>query len=406
MKSNTNIVLGIGVVVMTIFPILPSFLKPICVFVFVPSFFFLLRNGINLKPFLGPLLMFVFAAISLFQTTDLAMGIQRMEILLPLFAFPMIFGVFTVSFFKKVEIEFWRTKFLIGFLLSSAVLTLIMYLYVGSLGYFSNTVTYDYCMSYIEAYMWGANDHPIYLSLILGVGIFLGIEYMFKNTTMVVSLKLIMVLGMVFCFSGIMFLERKGIIISLFIALIIYLWRELKLSNQWKQFLLIGVVIMGVVIVSSYSNRFNELIQKESYTVEINEKNSTSIRLGIYICSLDLAKRAGFWGVGIGDQQQKLNECYESKSEFLLKGNYNTHNQYLSYLLGSGWLGLVIFIICVVLMVANGIRFESNLLLGLTIFFFLEMLTENILERQTGVILFSFIVCFFTYTDQQKRGLQ
>ncbi len=398
-KQNSSFwLLGIGVISMVLFPILPSLLKPLCVISFAPFFFFYFKNGFDVKSFLPLSCIFCVAALSLIYSTNIELGLKRLETFLPLLAFPLVFSVLKKTLISKVVIVFWRKFFLLGFLFSSALLVVLMFFYVGSLGFYSELVTYDYSMSYIEAYMWVSNDHPIYLALIFGVSVILGLEYLFQYTFNKVKLGVILI-GIIINLSGVIFLQRKGVILALSLALMYYLWVKTKVSKRIK---LVGgfILIFGISLVAvKYSPRILEFLDINTYSSELNEKNSTSIRLGIYACVFEVVDDVDLWGYGIGDQQQVLNDCYESTSIFLLKGNYNTHNQFLSFLLGTGWIGLVCFLIAMGVILYNGIRFRSDLLVAFWILFCVEMMTENILERQTGVILFSFIMVFFTFTD-------
>ena len=76
-----------------------------------------------------------------------------------------------------------------------------------------------------------------------------------------------------------------------------------------------------------------------------NEKlNSNQTRKAIYLCSIKSMQGNWLFGFGVGDVKDSLRECYNETSESLIVGNYNSHNQYLSILLGTGLLGLLIFI--------------------------------------------------------------
>jgi len=78
-----------------------------------------------------------------------------------------------------------------------------------------------------------------------------------------------------------------------------------------------------------------------------------------------------------------------------LEKNYNAHNQYL-----SSWLigGLFSFLALVFLLGRNfflSVKHNNHLLFLVVTFYMIVMFTENILEREDGVIFFSLFLNYF-----------
>ncbi|HEY1193351.1 O-antigen ligase family protein, partial [Flavobacterium sp.] len=100
-------------------------------------------------------------------------------------------------------------------------------------------------------------------------------------------------------------------------------------------------------------------------------------------------------GVGPGNIQKKLNDCYsgytyKNYDDYSSK-DYNSHNQYLDIWLKYGIFGLVLFFV----FLFWGIK---NMSLSYGIFLFLimmSMITENIFDRQVGVVFFTFYNTLF-----------
>lgn len=138
----------------------------------------------------------------------------------------------------------------------------------------------------------------------------------------------------------------------------------------------------------------NELISAQTYE-EFNPTLSTSIRLGIYDCSFTIIKQQLFMGYGVGDAQKELNLCYANKSDILLMHRFNSHNQYLDVAIKTGLIGLFVFLGFLAINFRNAIKKKNKPLIMILVLYCLLFLVENVLSRQSGVILFFFLICFF-----------
>jgi O-antigen ligase len=76
----------------------------------------------------------------------------------------------------------------------------------------------------------------------------------------------------------------------------------------------------------------------------------------------------------------------------LPKRKFNSHNQYLFICLNSGLVGLSIFLFFVFYVFKTAFLKRDYFLLGILVFFLVAFLFENVLSRQSGVILFSFLI--------------
>jgi O-antigen ligase len=145
-------------------------------------------------------------------------------------------------------------------------------------------------------------------------------------------------------------------------------------------------------------NRFVELID-----IRNNKNSSTDVRLQIYECAIKQIGKSPIFGYGWGDIKTVLNECYaQNKSWILLQNNYNSHNQYLSILLSTGVIGFLAFLYYLFYIFRISNKSESLLLFFLILYFCFNMLTENILEREDGVIIFSFFINLFAFKNHNN----
>jgi O-antigen ligase len=147
----------------------------------------------------------------------------------------------------------------------------------------------------------------------------------------------------------------------------------------------------------------NELINIDTYKT-VNTNYSTGLRVGIYKCVYGLAKDNWIFGYGPGNTQEVLNECYASNSSVLLDKIYNSHNQYLDVLLKTGIFGLLMFLSFLIINYVKAKENKNFIVTYILIFYCIIFIIENILLRQSGIILFYFFITFFNKVDSLKHN--
>ena len=86
----------------------------------------------------------------------------------------------------------------------------------------------------------------------------------------------------------------------------------------------------------------------------------------------------------------------------MYKNRYNTHNQYLSIWLGMGSIGLLLFLYLILYNLKLMYITQNFLGFSILLLFIGVMFFENILERQTGVILCAFMLNLFGFECSNK----
>ena len=153
-------------------------------------------------------------------------------------------------------------------------------------------------------------------------------------------------------------------------------------------------MLVLIFAVPNTRDRFKELLTTEDLAEE--NANSTDLRQAIYTEAIGLIQKSPVFGYGIGDYNDKLKQSYkENELTLLLEKNYNAHNQYL-----SSWLigGLFSFLALVFLLGRNfflSVKYKNHILFLVVTFYMIVMFTENILEREDGVIFFSLFLNYF-----------
>ncbi|WP_286912247.1 O-antigen ligase family protein [Flavobacterium sp. UBA4197] len=241
---------------------------------------------------------------------------------------------------------------------------------------------------------WGINDHPIYISSYFAIALFF---LLYSNvTSKTISYILFLVI-----FAGLLILSRKGSIIAFLVCTTIFFLSQ-KMKGYWlKGILIIMFVFIGMIFIPEIKNRFFELLSVDR--IVENTETSTGIRYIIWKSSIQLVENAAFFGYGIGDVQDVLNESYIAQGyKKLAVDTYNAHNQYIQIALTAGLTGLLIFLASNIILYRQFIKSKNSQGLLVLTFFLMVFLTESYLERQNGIIMYSFIMSMYIFKEDEK----
>ncbi|MGV8813331.1 MAG: O-antigen ligase family protein [Gelidibacter sp.] len=233
--------------------------------------------------------------------------------------------------------------------------------------------------------------HHIYLSLYLFFGFIIAVwllnQDIIKNRKERLLLGILMILFFSFCFLSI---SRMTIIcfVIYFFGVFLYSIKTTFLRN-----IIIKTVLLFLgVIFFVFSNNFSDRFKK------INEDP----RGNLFQISYNLADEALIFGYGSETGSELfINEQKKAGHTVLYS---NPHNQYLDYLLTGGIVMLVVFLITLFLIFKRFINNKLYIGAILIFFFMLQCMTEALMERYRGIVLFAFFVSLF-YGPRIKKEL-
>ncbi|QVY64752.1 O-antigen ligase [Polaribacter sp. Q13] len=238
--------------------------------------------------------------------------------------------------------------------------------------------------------------HPIYLAL--NVGLSLIFSFFIVKKIKNIILKIITFVFIVYTVLLIAIINKRMAIIALLMVGLIYIIVELKKIKKKKLTLVYYVVIftaivLGVVFLPRYKNQnsfheFNHIVS----TIN-NPETSIGKRVFLYKSVFNLFIKNPLLGVGTGDANIILSDDLANQLQKETE-IYNSHNQYLSYLISLGLFGFVIFISYIIYIFKIALIKNDILLLCIFVFLCLNMMSENILERESGVLVYAFFINF------------
>ncbi|MBS1544516.1 MAG: O-antigen ligase family protein [Bacteroidetes bacterium] len=130
--------------------------------------------------------------------------------------------------------------------------------------------------------------------------------------------------------------------------------------------------------------------------------NSLNLRFIKWTCSAEILKRENNWifGAGTGDVQGLLNACYKeriNKDTFLAASNYNSHNEYFTYWLNLGIVGLFAFGFHFIMLMRMHIARNDIAGILFTLGILLFCITESVFETQKGIVFYAYFQSLYIF---------
>jgi O-antigen ligase len=123
-----------------------------------------------------------------------------------------------------------------------------------------------------------------------------------------------------------------------------------------------------------------------------SEFNELTLRLAIFKCATSIIRENFVFGTGVGDVMADLEAVYRKVDfKFGYNNAYDPHNQYLRVCLGTGFLGLVLFLTGLIAVLIRALRSRDWLIVGVMMVYCASFLFESILNRHNGIIFYAFI---------------
>ncbi len=347
------------------------------------------RNfSFNRKMFFINSSLYLLMLVTLIYSDNMEYALIKLQTMSSLLVFPLMFSLLKngeiKEIYKNLSIYLWI--YVIGTFLYNTVpflwFFLTHYSFAEITQHYPKVVLVD-----IGRY----NIHPIYISMHCCVAI-LSSFFLFKDLRTKFWKVLLIFINIVLVYFLILYV-RKGPVAALIITLFISsFFGEKKFAKYNIPIIL--VVILLLISIPKTRNRFLELVNIEKVTE--NNSNSTNIRYSIYQNARKLILESPIMGYGIGDYNDELIKSYKKYDLSLVKEGYNSHNQYISFMLMGGIAMFLVFILIITYNVSHLLVKRNKFLILITIFYCLVMFSENILERENGVIFFSFFFNFFS----------
>jgi O-antigen ligase len=265
----------------------------------------------------------------------------------------------------------------------------------------------------IHAYSPISGNAKYYLALYSVISIFTSLKYIFNkpNFIRITLYGFAILLGLI---EVVLLSSRIFLVFIVLGVLFLFIYKKLfRYKLFWKGALVLTFLSSIFIWIKRDHFETKILETKDEIDVFIGNDNlkRTNPRVYIWADAYKVIKENFFIGTGLGDEQNVITEKARNRNIAFwidqqniyyhdLKLNY--HSQYLQIFASVGIVGLLLFLMALFYGVKSAIQNsnKSIFLIVILFAFIFGMLTESILLRQYGVVLFAF---FFPFLSQKNN---
>ena len=341
--------------------------------------------------------------VSVLYSTHMVIGLHQVEKRLALLAVPFI-TLHSVNNAVKDRETIFRVV---------TISTMLVTLYCLSVALY-NVLFRSGKMFYWEDFTQPIILEPGYVSLMINiVSVWIICESISKWNSLLPGRK-IFYLSLIAYFGVITFLlasKLHGVIFIVIVVIgVILIYRSHVVS--WKASVLIVALLFAIgfsVSKSEIKERYAHIdnFAIPSFDAPDEEFNELTLRFTIFKCATYIIKENPIFGTGVGDVMAELQSVYRNVDfKFGYNNAYDPHNQYLRVCLGTGFVGLALFLATLITVLTMAFRSGDWLVVGFMIVFCSSFLFESVLDRHSGIMIYAFFhsVLIFGIDDRIKAN--
>ncbi|HNQ20708.1 MAG TPA: O-antigen ligase family protein [Bacteroidales bacterium] len=338
-------------------------------------------------------LFFVLYVLFFLKASDTKDGLFELEKKLSF----LVFGIlFLFKSKKPISLPFWIFSFMLLVIIRSII------------GLVESVILYNeiHIMPAFFTSRFSQHIHPSYLSFYIIICLIITFYWEYKK--FINFPKWFLILFSVISIVSILLLSSLSANLFLFfsiLAIIIYfLYKKLKPFVASTIVILLIVISFGVIKFGhfraiNFSETYNntvtflnnprEYINSEKYIKKANEK-----RLILWTLSWQKIKENPM-GYGVGSAGDVYKDVYNQYGlTSLINPLLDSHNQYLRIALEMGVIGIIAYLGIICVYIVKAFKQKKYLLLYVMICFLYFGMWESFLQRQSGVIFFTYMITF------------
>tara|TARA_R100001377_G_scaffold67576_1_gene42880 strand:- start:427 stop:1656 length:1230 start_codon:yes stop_codon:yes gene_type:complete len=346
----------------------------------------------NYKFFLTSTAMLFFAyVLGVFYSDNFSTGFNFLGRIATFLIIPLVLGFKSKLDFRKVQKSLFFGLTISLFFVCLFLLINVLINYIDA-----ENFTLRYLFSYrytTQKFVLPLHDsHPTYLGLYILVS-----SAMWEFNHYKLAKEIQIVIYSVF-FVSLLFLNSRIVFIAALIYALFYVFLKLKSKKQRLIVLGTGLFLMVSMLYVLKDTYFVKKWQRGivwDLTENVGNSNTTKklvsdSRMARWQVAVEKVLEKPFFGYGTGMEMTVLKEAYiENEMFFSFEKKYNSHNQYLNYLIELGLMGLTVFFFFLTFNSYQAIKTKKYEQLLLIVFVICISTTENVLVRNMGITFFA-----------------
>tara|TARA_B100001287_G_scaffold6636_1_gene5109 strand:+ start:34967 stop:36478 length:1512 start_codon:yes stop_codon:yes gene_type:complete len=154
------------------------------------------------------------------------------------------------------------------------------------------------------------------------------------------------------------------------------------------------------------SKRIRQLLFELENFKKTNNPNNHSLtqRILYWKIGVEIFKKSPLIGFGTGNSKLLFKEFYNTNETILTKKNQrNAHNQFLTQLINLGLIGFFFWVLILSVPSLKLLNFKDPLFLSFICLMFVAFISDDMLERQAGVTIFSAFFYMLVFLKEEEK---
>jgi O-antigen ligase len=314
--------------------------------------------------------------------------------------FPVFFSLTSFNFNK------YRDNLLLIFSIVCAATIVYLYLYAFYIIYYFKLPLKALFSDAFINHKFSApiNMHATFFSMQVVVALFYVSARLFKQQTILT--KALYVITALILLAGIIQLGSKSIFVVMMLGILGAVPYFLIPARKRLRYVLITSIVTvlvagGALSINSFKQRY--VTGLETDLAKFTDYENVEPRVVRWKAALEVASKKPVIGYGAGSELNILGEKYFAKKMYISFVNrLNAHNQYLSFLLTTGIIGLLIYLITLYYGFEIAFRHRDMLFFIFMLTIAIVSVSESLLNAEKGVYFYSFFFSFFIFSTPAK----
>lgn len=247
--------------------------------------------------------------------------------------------------------------------------------------------------------------HATYMSLYAALSFIVLLYAFFKEQG--TAKKIGYAIGLAILAAGLLQLSSRAVCIALLVIVCtVFPWVAFKGKQRWW-FLAIALLVTLMVSLfinntASFKIRYITTLRQDVMNTATRNDDMTEPRIERWKLAWQLIKQSPIIGHGSGSELRLLKEQYfEHKLYSSYINEFNAHSQYLSLLLKTGIIGLLVYLYVLGYSLWTAIRSRQIFFAAFLLLVIIVSVGENILDVNKGIFFYSFFLSLFLLSLQK-----
>jgi O-antigen ligase len=343
--------------------------------------------------------VFLLSVFGMIWSHDMKEALKDTERQLTILLFPLGLSASGLGLFQYKK----KLLVLFGF---TCILT-ILYLYADAIHvilYYNLPVKSLFSSAFINHnFSAPIGIHATYLSIYAALSMASFLCFLFKEKNKVN--RILYAAGIAILLAGLLQLTSKSVLIGTIIFVITGFSFFMAAGIRRTMFIVIALAaalmtLLSITQVGSFKKRYLSELKGDLTEASINNE-ILDPRIMRWKVAWQLVEHSPIFGYGSGSEKRLLMEKYfENKLYDSYVHKLNAHNQYLSFLLKTGIVGLIVFLITLYAGFVAAWRNRDFVFTSFMILITVVSFSENILDVNKGIFFYAFFFSFFVLSGK------